>query len=947
MSDIGAMMKKIFIFLIFLLTSPTYAKNNYDYLISIINNELSEVSRLNKQINASDDTLLLRMAELYLERGRVKKELENEQYLSIEPRKRRKLNKNKFFKSSKIDMQKANKIGVYILKNFKNTKNKGDVFYVFAFYAQEYQTIKKAKKYFNLAKKYSSKKSNSFKKASLALADIFYNEKNFKKAIDNYENAIDDEESKWWTRDAYNLAWCYFREGQKNKGISLMRKVFRLSKKGFYLDFSNESQRDIVFFLVDSGKINDAERFVRKNGEKTDQLIKLAKNLIDQGKGSKAIYFLKRAQKKAGDRRELAEINNMLLDLHEKFSSISEHLNVSKQQHELFLSKDLDETLVKNFEYHIAKIASKIQSKIKSRRYQKNKKIEKELSEQHLEYVKFVKDVLSKKYFSYVYYQAEIYYTIGNFSDAAVKYLEVLGNKSRPKKRLTILNNLLACISKMDKNSLFYQKNAQSIFEKFIAEERRAEHKKPVYPLLFSLYLKNGAVDSAEKILNGYNKYFKNDMKTIESMLANLLEHSSIKNNKPRFLAFVKRINNREFIISKKLASSIKNNALSLQFKDVQSDSTKGAKANALRGYKLIYDDPLSSIEARKNAAFNVAVLFYELKYPKKTAEWTLKAIELMNERDTKKLFSQIRKISLDLFNQGQEDESLRILLKLANKSCKDSKDFRSLAADYFNLFLISSKAPRLSSAKFFSCVSNKQFYNELIIKNMGYFYISGDFDFLYRQLLISLKNKKLILDAELESAKLIAFHFMDKDPKKTNRIITLVDRKYNKSYVKNIYYKEIKALERMYKYRNDSRKISRSKLSFPEVRFNKLLKKKIDALSTLSQKIVSDPGKGGVVLIAPIYEILIQSYSRLISEINDFTPAGKSKEYVSGFKKSMDSLVVNLTKQRNEIINNLKKIVSVKEIVTDFEYDRSSELPIGDLKKMTVDNWAISDRGL
>ena len=120
-----------------------------------------------------------------------------------------------------------------------------------------------------------------------------------------------------------------------------------------------------------------------------------------------------------------------------------------------------------------------------------------------------------------------------------------------------------------------------------------------------SLYLKNKNI-VAEKILNGYNKYFRKDMKTIESMLANILDVDVIKNNKDRFLSYVQRINNKEFVISRKLAAAIKNNALSLQFKGVQENSSSGKKANALRGYKLIYDDPLSTREARKNAAFNM-----------------------------------------------------------------------------------------------------------------------------------------------------------------------------------------------------------------------------------------------------------------------------------------------------------------------------------------------------
>ena len=545
-------------------------------------------------------------------------------------------------------------------------------------------------------------------KSSLALGDIFYNEKDFKSAIDNYENAIDDRESKWWTRDAYNLAWCYFREGKKAKGIKLMNEVFKLSQKGYYLNFKNEAQRDLVYFYVDSDKVRDAEKFIRKNGENPQQLIKLAKNLIDQGKGSKAIYFLMKAKKGIESNSDLVELNNMLLDLNEKFGTIKDHLSVSKSQHQLYIKKELNEDYRANFVYHLKKMTSNIQEKIKSRRYQNNKKLELELSMQHSGYVEIIKDVIKKKSSNYVYFQGEIDYALGRHEEAAKSYLEVLNSKNRRLKKNKILTNLLACLSQIGEESEFYRINARRVYESYISSEKNLNKKRNIYPLLFSLYLKSNMVTSAEKILAGYNKAYKSDMKTIESMLANLLDHPDIKNNKVRFLQYVNKVNKKQIIISKKLAAAIKNNALNLQFKGVQKESTTGQKANALRGYKLIYDDQLSSREARKNAAFNIAVLFYELKYPKKTSEWLEKSLAIMEKKDARKLFNQIRKISLDLYGQGSEQEALSLMIKLGNLTCENTADFRSLAADYFNLFVISGKAPRVSSAKFLGCVKKR-----------------------------------------------------------------------------------------------------------------------------------------------------------------------------------------------------------------------------------------------
>ena len=549
-------MNKIILMILCLVSLSVHAEADYSYLLKIIDNELAEVNRLNKQIQASDSNLLLRMAELYLERGRVVKEQENEKFLSIPVAQRRTINKNKFFVGSKNDLSKAYKLGGYILKKFPQTKIKGDVFYILAFYAQEFQGINKAKKYFDLAKKYSENNSSSFKKASLALADIFYNEKNFKQAISNYENAIDDKDSKWWTRDAFNLAWCYFREGEKNKGINLMKEVHQLSNKGSYLNLKSDAERDLAYFFADTGRVKEADQFIKKNGENPDQYIRLAKNLIDQGKSSQAIHFLVKASAIAGLNAQQVEINNMLLNLYEKFGEAKKHYEVAAKQFELLKQKGFDSTYIENLNFQLKKMTSSIQEKIKSNRYADNKKFQLELADIHLGYVKIIENALPKLRSTYLYYQAEIDYAIKNYERAASNYLIAFNDQTRRLKKSELLKNILACLSQLDNNSDFYKTNAQNIYEKYLVIEKDSKLKKPIYPLLFDLYVKNSKIESAEKILNGFNKYFKTDMKTIEAMLANLLNLDEIKNNKLKFLSYVKRINEREFIVGKNFVIS-------------------------------------------------------------------------------------------------------------------------------------------------------------------------------------------------------------------------------------------------------------------------------------------------------------------------------------------------------------------------------------------------------
>ena len=107
-------------------------------------------------------------------------------------------------------------------------------------------------------------------------------------------------------------------------------------------------------------------------------------------------------------------------------------------------------------------------------------------------------------------------------------------------------------------------------------------------------------------------------------------------------------------------------------------------------------------------------------------------------------------------------------------------------------------------------------------------------------------------------------------------------------------------AVERFYNYKISSEKIFKNKLVFPERTFNKRLKKRITEISNLSQNIIKDPEKGGVVMVGPLNEILLRSYNRFINEVTSYTPKNKSAEYKVWFKKSMNGLANSLKSTKN-----------------------------------------------
>ena len=91
-------MKYLLIFII--LISAALAEDiekRRNQILKIVDEEIGEVQRL-MRTTKKDPELMLRMAELYLEKARLWRERENQQYLKVDPAQRRKVKKSSFFK---------------------------------------------------------------------------------------------------------------------------------------------------------------------------------------------------------------------------------------------------------------------------------------------------------------------------------------------------------------------------------------------------------------------------------------------------------------------------------------------------------------------------------------------------------------------------------------------------------------------------------------------------------------------------------------------------------------------------------------------------------------------------------------------------------------------------------------------------------------------------------
>ena len=99
-------------------------------LLSITNDELIELNRLMRTAGKQNPILLLRRAELLLQKARLIREEENQAYLEVSVDSRRRRGKKAYFAKSQKVFMESQKVSQYILKRFKRFDKKYRVYYI-------------------------------------------------------------------------------------------------------------------------------------------------------------------------------------------------------------------------------------------------------------------------------------------------------------------------------------------------------------------------------------------------------------------------------------------------------------------------------------------------------------------------------------------------------------------------------------------------------------------------------------------------------------------------------------------------------------------------------------------------------------------------------------------------------------------------------------------------
>ncbi|MCO4792509.1 MAG: tetratricopeptide repeat protein [Bacteriovoracaceae bacterium] len=898
--------KKIFILAFLFFSFASIATANVSQrrsaLIAVINEELKEITRLNKQTRSGNPRLLLRMAELLLEKARHIKEQENEKYLSLSSKKRRRVSKARYFKNSNKFFSQAQKTCLFILKRHKRFKDKGHVYYILAYNAKEFQQHKKSKRYFKYAIKNSRRGGEVNSKSKLALAEIYYNEQRYSKAIPLYLQSLKKIDDKWYTKDTFNLAWCYFRVKKIKTAISLMKKVYAKSKNSKYVDMSQQVERDIAYFYTEDGNTKQAIAFYKKRGgDISKNLLKVSAYLINQGKFAAAEKTLTETLKFKNSEVLLVKIHYQLMNLYDRFGKYGKHLKSSKLLFSYHQKGMLDKNQVESLKYNVQKMAALLQKQAAAKRYETQPAIRKRKAKQAESYFGILANLNPSRGFLANFHAAETNFAAKNFNRAAQLYAQsyneagVAGSKRIVK---LSLNGLMASLGSKGVSKATKERYLESAYLATIKEEPSSKKAYKIYQRLFTSYMDKKDVPNAEKTLLKFKKNFPKDYKTQEAMLARIMEHYKKDNDEGMIKHYVQRINRGEFKVSKKYAKKLKMLLLTMQFDDVEKLNSTGDKKQALIGYVEIYKASESSKDARKNAAYNIATLFYQLGDAERTYKWAKESLNLMKSRDVSRFESSFLAMATDIFGKRRYKEAGSLNSILLNKVCRRrSRNKKSFFKNAHVIFLADGNlaAAKNIVAKGKRCKIPARTIREGNIDLIKYMTTKKKWGQL-KDLIEKVKKDSRIQVhlihpmAELSDA-LKQTGRMD-DAKKVEVDLLSYYRK-NKSRKNDIPLEGLDAVAdiKMKSLRIEATNLSSIKLRFPEKLYNQSLKAKFSQLDKVTSKALGILSIGSGRGIVSAYKHLVESYDGLGAEIRGFTPEGKSASYIKSFKKSMVDL--------------------------------------------------------
>jgi hypothetical protein len=411
-------------------------------------------------------------------------------------------------------------------------------------------------------------------------------------------------------------------------------------------------------------------------------------------------------------------------------------------------------------------------------------------------------------------------------------------------------------------------------------------------------------------------------------MVAQIMDYYKDQKDEAAMQAWIERLKNGEFKVSQKYITALRKYMMSNQFDLVQKAADRGDKKEALLGYISLYKRADVSPEAKRNAAYNITLLFYELGDVKRTSIWMQQALKMMTVAEVQEFEKSFFTVIGDLFNRQKFAQAAVLYQALLEKLCNTNSALKpSIYQNLVVLHLVDENYNAVEAAIAYGprCKIAPKVTQDLEKKWLEALIDTQRWDTAEGVMQKLDSQQELWVDLIYPWAVLENRYRLSNRTALANQTKTKIERYYKYAQQKKLTV-PLLALDAMAQNKLAALEQTRDKikgitLSFPEETFKQQLAAKfqlLDQLNKNAQEIFATHSGRGIVRAS---KILVEAYEATAAEIANFNPPGKSPEYVKSFHQGMQSVVNNTLAQANKFKATAKNQIIKNNILSNDNY--------------------------
>lgn len=876
-----------------------------------LNKLISTEIRVIKSVKHPGPNLKYRLLELYSEKIKLIRTRENRIFLKASPVIVMKKGKDYYFRRSRTECKTVMNYGLKIIKNHPRFKEIADIYYTLALNSKEFGKDKFTEQFLLKSLKYSKNRTTTYY-AQTSLAEYYYNEKKYPKAIRHYTKILKNLNDEWYSKHSYNAAWCYLKVNNPQMAIQLLKKAYYASKKSRYIDVSERVLNAIGIFHIDAKKVKSGVLFYIKNVKNpVPYFLKMAKNASAKGFLKTTRYLLKKSlafAKATKDFEGEIEIRLMELDIYREFSKLEIFYRSSIALYLIHKVHPLTGEKQEEAVRRIRELAGFLQIKL-TRNAKKNIKGYSQTDLRRVvQYFKILSLIDSDSTDQYQFYKGETYFAVGKFQDASNAYIKGLEFSKKKKERMDIkkkiLHSLLATISEGRFKRNLLNKLTIYTYDNYLQIWPRGEKSQAIYKKLFNIYLSLKKLDKSSQTIERYNKNYPKDIKFHRTMQTRIIDHHVDTKDVDNLSFWINKLETGYLSFDPKYiakALSILGSILFLKYQKLEKNNQKD---DAIAGYILLYNNKKYPAKIKMESALKISKLYLDMQQTENSLLWVKNYFKVAQEKDSFKLISHFNVMAEQYYMLQDFKSSSSLYLFLISKFC--SKKFKLKSNMYINsiqFMMIENDFSGAIDAYDLSekCPIDKQTKSKAALDIISFSLTNRNYDNLFSTWQKFKSNKELVPTFKTAFINTLwDSNFKDDSGlnKKTKKMLAGFS---SDDEVKSIL-EGLTKLEELKKHVHSFQSSGFKILpKFDETDFNQQLESKFSSL-----KIIIDSGtklirKGIPEITITTYALLADSYMHLATHISSYTPGGMLPDFVAGLKKQMKGIAAGLFKKASQ----------------------------------------------